>query len=84
MKNAETLTKCKHCDYKSCNLLGVSFHMRKIHGVEMILNPLRFECPKCFQKFKSCFHMLTHVKTIHLKAKKKCLECDKFFSVNIY
>ena len=28
--------------------------------------------------------MLTHVKTIHLKAKKKCLECNKFFSLGGY
>ena len=28
--------------------------------------------------------MMVHVKTIHLKAKKKCLECNKFFSLGGY
>ena len=50
MKNADSLTKCEHCDYKSCNLLGVTHHMNKIHAVD---ENLRLKCPKCDQKFET-------------------------------
>ena len=71
---------CYKCNEKFIGWINLANHVYQKHKQKKD----RFECPKCFQKFKSCFHMLTHVKTIHLKAKKKCLECNKFFNLGGY
>ena len=71
---------CYKCNEKFIGWINLANHVYQKHKQKKD----RFECPKCFQKFKSYFHMMVHVKTIHLNAKKKCLECNKFFSLGGY
>ena len=71
---------CSKCNEKFIGWVNLANHVYKEHKQKKD----KSECPKCFQKFKKYFHMLTHVKTIHLKAKKKCLECKRFFSLGNY